>query len=147
MLTFVEFNPQFALFNQLRRQMDRVFEDFEVAPRPEPSEESRALRFNLFDSGTELVLKSDLPGVSEADVTLTLNDTELTVRGERKADVPEGYATHRKERGSTKFARTVALPCRVDAERSKATFKDGVLTITLSKAPESQSRTVRVQAS
>ena len=85
--------------------------------------------------------------MSEADIELTLDAEVLSISGERKAVAPEGYSVHRRERPHVKFARSVTLPCKVDVEKTKASVKDGVLTITLAKAPEATPRRIAVQAS
>jgi len=102
--------------------------------------------FNLFDAGSNLVVKADVPGLTEKDLRLTIHQDVLTVSGARASDGPEGYSTHRKERAPAKFSRSFTLPCKVDVERTSATVKNGVLTITLAKVPEAQPRQIHVQA-
>jgi HSP20 family protein len=103
-------------------------------------------RVHLYDVGNSLVVKADLPGMTEKDVTISLNQDVLTLGGERKADVPEGFAVHRQERAPIRFSRTFTLPTKVDAERAAAVLKNGVLTLTLPKVPEAQPRRITVQA-
>ena len=67
------------------------------------------------------------------------------MRGERKPDAPQGAFVHRQERAPVKFSRSFALPCKVDPEKSGATLKNGVLTITLAKASEAQPRQIAVK--
>ena len=103
-------------------------------------------RLNLFDTGAELVVEADVPGMTEKDIELTLHDGVLTLAGERKIAAPEGYTPRRQERAGFKFSRSIALPTRVDAEKTIALVKDGVLTITLAKAPEARPRQIAVKA-
>ncbi|MCK6588252.1 MAG: Hsp20/alpha crystallin family protein, partial [Polyangiaceae bacterium] len=70
----------------------------------------------------------------------------LTLKGERKSDAPQGYTAHRRERAPIQFARSFSLPCRVDLEKTSAVVKDGLLTVTMAKAPEAQPRQIQVQA-
>lgn len=104
-------------------------------------------RLVLSDEGPRLVLRAELPGFREDDVQVTLNEEVLTVRGERKVEVPEGYTAHRRERWPVRFSRTQALPCKVDPERTVARLRNGILTLEIPKTPESQPRTIKVQGS
>ena len=85
--------------------------------------------------------------MTEKDIQLSIHQDVLTLSGERKQEVPQGYFVHRQERAPLKFARSFTLPCKVDPEKSTATLKDGVLTITLPKAPEAQPRQISVKVS
>jgi HSP20 family protein len=136
----------FVLFDELRRRLDRVWADFE----PEGEERSAGAvgwpRVNVFDAGTSLVLVADVPGLTQKELKLTVNESTVTLEGERKNDAPEGYSVHRQERGALKFSRSFTLPVKTDAEHAEATVKDGVLTITLPKAKEAQPRQIEVRA-
>ncbi len=139
----------FRLMDQLRRRMDRMLDDIDqnaesVGLRVAGSSFPRS---NLYDRGAALVLEADLPGVSQSDVTVTLNKDVLTISGERKAELPEGYSVHRRERLPLRFSRSYALPAKVDPEKTIAVIKDGVLRVTLEKAPEVKPRQISVRAS
>jgi HSP20 family protein len=145
-----EFEEMFSAMNQLRTYMDRVFEDA-VGDRPW---DSRALPFsagtwpraNLIDAGSNLIVTAEVPGLSEKDVKLTLNQDVLSISGEREVSAPEGYSTHRQERPAVNFTRSFALPCRVNADRTTATVKNGILTVTLEKAADAMPRQIAVRA-
>jgi len=158
MLTrFSDIDRTFAVMDQLRRRMDRVFDEVEPARgrdalRPSLVDEAERLwargrwpRLSLADTGESLLLKAEVPGLTEKDIQLSIQKDVLTVSGERKPDAPEGYFVHRQERAPLKFARSFTLPCKVDPEKTAATLKDGVLTITLPKAPEAQPRQISVK--
>jgi len=149
MLTHFDDFRTFANMEQLRRRMDRLFEDFEGGPRrgqdPERMWSGRFPRLSFADKGGNIVLEADLPGLSEKDVQLSIHQDVLTVSGERKPDAPQGAYVHRQERRPVKFSRSFALPCKVDPERSLATLKNGVLTVTLAKAAEAQPRQIAVR--
>ena len=143
-----DFDRDFGHFDELRRRMERLFEDGSVAQgffdeRPRGAYP----RVTLHDTGKTFVLTADVPGLSEKDVQLTLNQDVLAIQGERKATVPEGFGVHRRERASAKFSRSLTLPTRIDPELSTATVKDGVLTVTLTKAEELRPRQIAVKAS
>lgn len=139
----------FATLYHFRRQMDRILEDFEkgwgmpvpgLAGVPWP-------RTNMVDTGAELVLQVEVPGLSQKDLQISATQAGLTLSGARKADVPEGYAVHRQERGQFQFSRNFTLPCKVDVEKISATVKNGLLTVTMAKAAEAQPRRITVRAS
>ena len=146
---------ELSALNDLRNQMDRLFVDFERGwgtgrdPHPQTSwmRSSAWPRVALYDSGVELRLRAEVPGISEKDLDISVEQSSLTIRGERTTEVPEGYSVHRQERGNRSFARSFTLPCRIDAERATANLKNGVLEMTLPKVPEEQPRQIQVQVS
>jgi HSP20 family protein len=101
----------------------------------------------VYDAGGNLVLEADVPGMTQKDLRLTVNESTLTLEGERKSDAPEGYSVHRQERGALRFSRSFTLPVKTDSERCEATVKDGVLIVKLPKAKEAQPRQIEVRAS
>jgi HSP20 family protein len=151
MLTrFDDFNHPFAAMDVLRRRMDRLFD--EIQPAREAGRDGERLwsgrfpRLSFADTGAGLVLEADLPGLGEKDVQISIHQDVLTLRGERKEDSPSGSYVHRQERRPVRFSRSFALPCKVDPEKSTASLKNGVLTITLAKATEAQPRQIAVKA-
>ena len=129
------------MMDELRARMDRMYGDY-----GEPQAAVSFPRISLFDNGSGLTLKAEVPGLSEKDIQLTINQDVLTLAGERKPDAPEGYSVHRQERAPVKFSRSFTLPCRINPETAQATLKDGVLTVTLPKAAEAQPRQITVKA-
>jgi HSP20 family protein len=151
---FSDFDRTFAAMDELRRRMDRLFEGEEAPPRAQlrgdfeqPSRYVSGPRFHLFDVGKALVVKADLPGLTEKDLQISLNQEVLTLSGERKPEAHAGFTVHRKERASSRFSRSFTLPSKVDPEKTTATLKNGVLTLTLNKAAEAQPRQIAVTAS
>jgi len=146
-----DFDRTFDVLDELRRQMDRVWDDYDGnwGTLRGPSQQLSAAswpRLNVFDAGAELVVTADVPGMTEKDLELSLEDGVLALSGERKPFAPEGYTAHRRERGALRFTRSVALPMKVDPERTSASVKDGVLTVKLVKAPEARPRQITVRA-
>ena len=137
----------FALMDYLRKRFER-----DDAPTSLRQEAERAQvrgigpRLTVDDQGAKLVFKADLPGLTEKDLELTIHQDVLTLKGEKHADAPQGYFVHRQERTPLKFARSFSLPAKVDPEKSTATMKDGVLTLTLVKVPEAMPRQIAIQA-
>jgi HSP20 family protein len=100
---------------------------------------------DLIESDTHYVLRADLPGVSEDDISVELDKNVLTISGERKAESEErtaGY--HRVERTSGSFRRAVRLPEGVDGEAITARFDRGVLEVTVPKPEQPQPRKVQI---
>jgi HSP20 family protein len=147
---FGDASRDFALLDEFRRRMDRVWEDMDSSWLGSPSGRTHSSsawpKVNLYDEGSNLVLKADVPGLSEKDVHVTLNESGIAISGERKLAPPEGYSAHRQERTSFSFSRSLTLPCKVNPEQTQALVKNGVLTVTLAKAPEAQPRQIAVQA-
>ena len=149
--TDYELDDLFSAMNQFRTYMDRVFDD----PHGARLSEGKGLpwlprswpRTNLIAAGSNLVVTGEGPGLSEKDNKLTLNQEVLTLSGERKVHPPEGYSAHRQERPAVTFSRSFALPCRVNAERTSASVKDGILTVTMEKAPDAMPRQIAIKAS
>jgi HSP20 family protein len=92
------------------------------------------------------VLKAELPGLRREDIDLTVENSTLTIRGERRRDdgVPEDRY-HRLERVHGVFQRSFTLPTTIDAARVRAEYRDGVLTVTLPQREEARPRQIDVQ--
>jgi HSP20 family protein len=102
---------------------------------------------DMIDEKDEILVKADLPGLDQKDIEVTVEDGTLTIRGERKAEKEEkkeGY--YYAERSSGAFVRSLALPTGVEAEKVKATFKQGVLEVHLPKAKEAKGKTIEIKA-
>ena len=132
-------------FDELRREMNRLFFDFETGNPP--ADESGWPRVSLEDTGEALVLRAEVPGVADKDLELQVEESTVTVKGERKTQVQEGHSVHRKERADFRFARSFRLPAKVAADKAEAELKHGVLTLTLPKAEAAKPRKVTVRAS
>ena len=141
-----DYERSYSALDDFRRRMDRLFEGFEARGDAAETYGTSGPRAGLRDTGGELVLEAEVPGLGDKDLQLTVTQDTLSVAGERKADAPEGYSVHRRERGQQRFARSWALPVKVDAERASATVKNGLLTVTLPKAAEARPRQITVKA-
>jgi HSP20 family protein len=135
----------FGVLEDFRRRMDRVFDDLGHAEAGVGV--TGWPRASLEDKGGELVLEAEVPGLTEKDLGLTLTADTLRLSGERQVTVPEGASVQRRERPALRFARTFALPVRVDTEHTVAAVKDGILTITMPKAADARPRQITIKAS
>lgn len=136
-------------FAELRRQMAQLLDEFDSDwPSPSLFGGGKAWpRLNVADAGEKVVLSAEVPGLSDKDVSVAIEQDVLTISGERHVKVPEGYSIHRQERGDFKFVRSLAMPCKIDAEKATATVRNGVLTVSLPKTPEAQPKRIEVRAS
>jgi HSP20 family protein len=131
---------------RLEREMEDMFGRLPAWPWGEP-ERGWAPAVDLIDHKDELVLRADLPGLEEKDIEVTVQDGSLVIRGERKEEKEEKKEDYYcSERTYGMFARTLPLPTGVDADRVKATFKNGVLEVHLPKAAEAKGRRIEVKA-
>jgi HSP20 family protein len=100
---------------------------------------------DLVEEGDQFVLRADLPGVSESDVRIELEDDVLTISGERKSEHEQrrdGY--HRIERSSGHFSRSLTLPEGVDPDSIHARFENGVLELKVPKPEQRKPRRVAI---
>ncbi|HET8977134.1 MAG TPA: Hsp20/alpha crystallin family protein [Solirubrobacteraceae bacterium] len=131
----------------IQNEMNRLFNSFFDTPSPA---NGQALRrwvpaMDLVETETHFVLRADLPGMSEADVNIELEDNVLTISGERKLEHEERRAGYyRVERSSGAFRRSLTLPEGVDASAVKATFDRGVLEVSIPKPEQRIPRKVQI---
>jgi HSP20 family protein len=139
-------NPTFP-FGDLRREIDRLFDDFGF---PFSSGSVRTEAFpavNVWETPEAVFVEAEVPGLQMNDIELTVVGNELSIHGERKAVADEKATFHRRERGFGEFSRFVALPVPAETSRIEAVLRDGVLTVTLPKAPEARPRRIEVKGS
>ncbi|MBN1671993.1 MAG: Hsp20/alpha crystallin family protein [Kiritimatiellae bacterium] len=138
----------------LRDEMDRVFDEFfsgfGLTPFRELDDrfESFAPKVDVKETDRQIQVSAELPGLDDKDVQVTLDDDMLYIRGEKKDEHEEKEGDwHRVERAYGSFARAIPLPAAVDAEKVKAKFKKGVLSVTLPKLePGKEKKTVEIDA-
>lgn len=140
------------LFPELGR-MDREMEDwFGRFFRGVPSAEAEALGWSpaidVVDRKEELLLRADLPGLTDKDIDVTVKDGALTLRGQRKEEkeTKEGEEYYCCERWSGSFSRTLTLPPGVNSEKVNASFKNGVLEVHIPKTKEAEGKRIEIKA-
>ena len=132
----------------LRHEMDRLFDRF-FEPRWDEFEAvgEWAPKLDFSETKDAYLVKAEVPGVEQKDISVQIQNQVLTLKGEKhkeKEEKDEKY--HRVERSWGAFTRTLALPMGVETEKVSATFKDGLLTIKLPKAPGAKGMTIPVKA-
>ena len=136
--------PSFDRWASLRDEMNSLFE------LPSTGNLARQTQLfsgwtpalDLYQSSDNVVAVVEIPGMRKEDISL--HDGMLTIAGERESSSSEGENAERTERFSGKFRRSISLPTRVDAGKVSATYKDGILTVTLPKAEDAKPKKVEV---
>jgi HSP20 family protein len=138
-----------VLFGSLRREMDRLFEDFTQGFGP-ASEGGASFgmptKVVVSETGEALTVAMELPGLDEKQVDVTLDRDMLVINGEKKEereDKQKDY--HLKERSWGSFERRIGVPFRADADKVQANFKNGVLTITVPKPAEAKAQVRKIE--
>jgi HSP20 family protein len=100
---------------------------------------------DVYEDKDNLLVKAELAGLKKEDIQISLENGNLTLSGERKQEEKRQDAdVYRSERWVGRFHRSVSLPCRVDAEKIKATYSEGVLTVTLPKAEDAKPKQIPI---
>jgi HSP20 family protein len=124
--------------------MNRVFDGYSpVRTRIAPSYPA----LNIWSSEEGLVVNAEVPGIDVEDIDISVVGETLTLSGARKSeDLEEGARYHRQERGYGKFNRSVELPFPVDIDKVEATFKNGVLHISLPRSEADKPKKIVVKS-
>jgi HSP20 family protein len=147
-MTIVRWEPLREL-GTLQTEMNRLFNTVFDGPTPSGATMRRWMpAMDLVESGDHFVLRADLPGMGEDDVNIELEDSTLTISGERKSEHEtknEGF--YRVERATGSFQRSLTLPKGVDAEAVSASFDRGVLEVRIPKPQERKPRRIAIGGS
>ena len=130
----------------LREAMDHLFDD--AFTRPLTLRDGWSVpAIDMYQTDDEVVVKASTPGFKGEDVQISITGDVLTLKGERKhEEEKKDKAWHIREQRWGSFERAVALPTAVIADKAKAEFENGVLTVTLPKAEEVKPKTITVKA-
>ena len=102
---------------------------------------------DIFETENELVFKADLPEVDQKDIDVRVENQTLTISGDRKFEENSGgNGYHRIERSYGSFVRSFTVPTSFDTEKVAASFKNGVLTVSLPKKEHAKPRQIKVEA-
>jgi len=130
----------------LREAMDRLFDDAFTRPLS-LSGVSAMPAIDMYQTADEVVVKATLPGLKAEDVDITVTGETLTLRGEFKQENEQKETSyHIREVRSGSFERSLLLPTDVKADKAKADFADGILTITLPIAEEVKPKSIMIKA-
>lgn len=138
--------PSFDRWASLRDEMNSLFE---LPMRGALARQAQLFSgwspaLDLYQNSDNVVAVVEVPGMRKEDIDISLHDGMLTIAGERQSSSGNGENAERTERLTGKFRRSITLPTRVDAGKVSATYKDGILTVTLPKAEEAKPKKVEV---
>ena len=103
---------------------------------------------DVLDTGDDILIRADMPGVNAEKLKITLSGKTLTIRGEveAEADIEDATYLHRERRVSG-YTRSIPLPAAIEANEAQAVFRDGVLSLTLPKTEKVRPKTIKVKTS
>lgn len=129
-------NPLVSFRNEMNEFFDRFTREFFT----DSERDSFIPRVEVRDTGSSYILSAELPGLKEDDIDISLRDNTLVIEGEKKNESKkEGKGFYRSEFSYGSFYRAIPLASDVNAESVSATYKDGLLKITLDKVAEAES--------
>ncbi len=134
-------------------EMDRMFDNFfrRGWMRPWRFEwpgfpEMRMPKVDVIDRDNEIVVRAEVPGVDKKNIDISVSDNAVTIKGETRHEEKEEKGDYyRCETTHGAFSRTVALPSAVDGTKAKASFKDGMLELTLPKLEKAKRHSIKVE--
>jgi HSP20 family protein len=145
MANIVRFEPMREMV-RMSDAMDRLFDNI-YGNGWRDSDLIDSPSVDLYQTDNEIVVKASLPGMKADDIQISVVGDVLTLRGEINLEEEVKDASyHIRERHSGSFSRSMPLPTGVQADKAKAEFENGVLTLTLPKAEETRPKTITVKA-
>ncbi len=138
--------PLWSQLQNLQSEMNQLFQrlgtdggrEFPFSPAFPP--------VNIWEDQDAVYVEAELPGVTQNDLEIYVTGgNQLTLKGQRQADLTEKGVWHRQERGVGTFSRTLTLPLPVDSDKVEANFENGVLRIRLAKQEAAKPRKIQVK--
>jgi len=146
-MSLMRWRPTHDLIS-MREEMNRLFDNF-FSGFPERRrgllEGEWAPSIDVAETDEEIVVTAELPGVKQEEVDISIADSVLTLKGEKKEEKEvkeKNY--HRIERSYGSFQRSISLPTSVEASKAKATYKDGILRVTVPKVEEAKPKQIKI---
>jgi HSP20 family protein len=137
-------NNPYRAINQLQQQMERLWSETQATQEREAAAGWQPV-VDIFETENELTLLSELPGVEQSEIKLSVDNNVLTLSGERKlADSAKQLKAHRQERPMGAFQRSFSLPANFDPSKIVANFSEGILKISLPKKAEARARQIPI---
>jgi len=138
-----EVSPFLTLHREMNRLFDDVFSHLDVPNAFGRGSQLAWPSIGVTPSDKDVKITAELPGLEEKDVEVLVDEDVLTIRGEKKAEAEDeqrGFS----ERYYGRFERVIQLPFVVEEDKAEASFKNGVLTLTLPKSPKAHERGKRI---
>ncbi len=137
----------FRELDRIRREMDRLWDSF-FERRPSRVEEVSEWfpSLDVSETDTDYIVKVEVPGIDPKDMDISLTNNTLTIKGEKKQEKEEKDENyHLIERSYGSFTRSIRIPSQVQSDKINATYKNGVLKITLPKTEEAKKKEIKIQ--
>ncbi len=135
-------------FERMRRDMDRLWDSFfETGVRKRGEEAGEWFpAFDVSETKNDLVVKTEVPGLDPKDIDISLSEGILTIKGEKKQEKEEKEENyHLIERSYGSFSRSIRLPRDVQGDKINASYKNGVLKVTLPKSEEAKKKEIKIK--
>lgn len=137
--------------NTLRRNMDRVFSELlggieDILPYGTKADVLSDVRMDVLERENDILIKADVPGIDEKNIDIEVTDNSITISGkydEETKDEGEGYIMRERRAGA--FSRTIPINTEIIPDQAKATFKNGVLEITIPKEASSKRKSIKLK--
>ena len=131
----------------LRQEMDKLFDrlaDFKLEEFPATGEWAPSM--DVSETKDVVMVKAEVPGMDPKDIQISLQEQVLTIKGEKHQEMEEKEERYyRMERSYRAFTRSVRLPVAVDGSKVTASFKSGLLTVTLPKTPAAKGTMIPIK--
>jgi HSP20 family protein len=143
-----EYSPFYSLQQDINRLFDSFFQGFEnrsMSTFEETSSPMFSPSLDITETDSDVRVTIELPGLTDKEIDLSISENSLTVKGEKKEEREEntsGY--YRMERLYGSFYRSIPLPCSIDRDKVQATFKQGVLSISMPKTRQALQETRKI---
>ena len=138
----------FKELSAIHERMNQLFDETFLPARASEAAPAAAMwspAVDIYESGDEIVVKAEVPGIDRDAVAVEVKDGILTLRGERKFEKEESEENyHRIERSYGTFVRSFALPSSTDPDKVEAALRDGVLEVRIGKKEQAKPRKVKV---
>jgi HSP20 family protein len=138
-----EADPLMTLHREMNRLFDDVLRGFDMAPLGSISRMAGWPHVEVVDNDKDIRISAELPGLEDKDVKILMGDGVLTIRGEKRSEIEDKERAF-SERTYGRFERRIPLAWEVQEDKIDASFKNGVLTVTLPKAAESRPEVKRI---
>jgi HSP20 family protein len=137
----------FGELSSLRREMDRLWDGFfGERPLARVWEREWIPSLDVSETKENFVVKAEVPGIDAKDINISLTGDVLTIKGEKKHEKEEKEEDyHLVERGYGVFSRSVRLPAEVESAKIKASYKNGILKVTLPKSEKVKAKEVKIK--
>jgi HSP20 family protein len=138
----------FRELERVRREMDRLWDTFfEERPRKGGEEVGAWLPpLEVAETKNDIVVRIEIPGIDPKDIDISLTNDLLTIKGEKKNEEEEtGENYHLTERSYGSFSRSIRLPGEVQSDKISASYKNGILKVTLPKSEEAKKKEIKIK--